>query len=84
MVTVYNYWWYDRERDESIIPAAKRTLERIKEIGGDPIPDTAEWVDEADLDEEGRYNPTAKQLKTLARTSSHRSANISRKRRASE
>ena len=57
-VTVHHFKVYDGRTDEHITPVRKSTVERIKRIAGATIiPDTAEEVDTADLDEDGRYDP---------------------------
>ena len=56
-VTVYSFWHYDIGDDVSYLSPSKRTAEAIKLIGKEPILETAEDVEEAELDSEGRYRP---------------------------
>jgi hypothetical protein len=55
-VTVHKFKVWDISVGDYVVQSTKSTAERIKEIGGDIIPGTAEEVDPADLDDQGRYH----------------------------
>jgi hypothetical protein len=57
MVTVHYFRVYDVVHDRMVTQALKSPAERIKRIGGEIIPGTAEEVEDEDLDEHGRYAP---------------------------
>lgn len=54
-VTVFSFRVWDGLRDDYIYSRRKRTLADIRRLGGFPIRDTAEVVDESELDVHGRY-----------------------------
>jgi hypothetical protein len=54
-VIVYKFRKWDGSRDGYIYSRRKRTLADIRRLGGFPIRDTEEEVDESELDEHGRY-----------------------------
>ena len=56
--TVHNFKIWDHQRGENVVPERKSTTARIKELGGKIVPGTAEEVDEATIDEHGRYDPS--------------------------
>lgn len=56
MVTVHNYRSWDPYREDWFYPPYKCTAERIRERG-EIMPDTAEEVDQSQLDAQGRYLP---------------------------
>lgn len=55
-VTVYNFWHYNGSTDESRLSPTKRTAEAIERMSMKVALDTAEKVDESELDAEGRYH----------------------------
>jgi len=57
MVTVHYFRRWDINADDYLYSRRKRTAEGIKAIGCEIVPGTAEEVDEASLDAEGRYEP---------------------------
>ena len=56
-IKVHHFRVWDQTRGEHIVPKRKSPVARIERIGGEIIPNTAQEVDEADLDQEGRYDP---------------------------
>jgi len=66
-VTVYQFWRYDGATDQSTPSPTKRTAAEIERLGFKLIPETAEEVEESDLDEHGRYDPK-KSAKSAGRT----------------
>jgi hypothetical protein len=56
-VIVYQFRRHDPGTGRVVISACKMTAEAIARIGAEIIPDTAEEIREAGLDEEGRYYP---------------------------
>jgi len=56
-VTVHHFKVYDAASDSWIVPPLKSMTERIQDIRGIIIAGTAEEVDRAALDEQGRYDP---------------------------
>ena len=64
MVTVHHFRVWDALKDEWIYPPLKSPAARIKAVAkGEIIPGTAEEVDEADLDEHGRYDPSLSKVR---------------------
>jgi hypothetical protein len=60
-ITVYHFRVYDPITDSYIRPERKSPEDRIKNVcHGEIIEGTAEEVDEADLDDQGRYAPRPK------------------------
>ena len=60
-VKVYQFKAWDMQRGEWVVARRKSTAARIELIKRvEIIPGTEEEVDEADLDEEGRYDPDRK------------------------
>jgi hypothetical protein len=57
MVTVHHFRVWDIMRGEYLIPSLKSTTQRIQEVKGEIIPETAEEVERSALDKEGRYDP---------------------------
>jgi hypothetical protein len=57
MVTVYHFQVWDQGKGRAFIPRRKSTPQRIKQIGGELIPDTAQEIDPSRLDKFGRYDP---------------------------
>ena len=57
MVTVYHARIKDSSRAEMTVTAHKRTVEAIKALGAELIPETKEEVSEAEIDGQGRYVP---------------------------
>jgi hypothetical protein len=57
MPTVHNFVIWDHFAGRNVRSAYKCTLERIKQIGGETIPDTAEEIEESDLGGDGVYIP---------------------------
>ena len=60
-VIVHHFKIYDPASDSWIVPPRKSTTERIQDIRGIIIPGTGEEVDRAFLDEQGRYDPRARE-----------------------
>ncbi len=56
-VTVYRFRFYDIAEDASRLSPSWRTEAEIRRLGFEPVPATAREVDEADLDEDGRFRP---------------------------
>jgi hypothetical protein len=56
-VTVYDHRVWDRNKGAYEFPPAKRTEDQIKAAGGVVRWETAEEVDETELDADGRYFP---------------------------
>ncbi len=54
-VTVYYFKTYKIIKDEMILPKGMTTLEKIYEIGGFPLMETAKEVDTSSLDPDGFY-----------------------------
>ena len=64
MVTVYSFKWWDSVEDREVIQPFKSTMDRILNVArGEPILETAEEVDESDLDNQGRYDPRKSKAK---------------------
>ena len=62
MLTVHSFKiWVD---GTYTVPPAKRTAAQIKQMGGEIVPGTAEEINKADLDDNGRYDPRKRQGKT--------------------
>ena len=59
MVTVHSFM----PRGSDIIAPTKRTAKQIKQMHGDIVPGTAEEVDAATIDDNGRYIPPGKKAK---------------------
>jgi hypothetical protein len=57
MATVYHFKIWDPATNEYIIGPLKSTPERIQQVGGVIMLDTAEEVAASALDEYGRYDP---------------------------
>ena len=57
MITVHHFTVWDPVGERMITLPLKSPTERIRRIGGTIVPDTAETVNESDLDLHGRYNP---------------------------
>lgn len=55
MVIIHTGRRWDISRGETVI--YKGTAAYLKAIRAEPIPDTAEEVDEADINQQGRFNP---------------------------
>jgi hypothetical protein len=66
-ITVYHHWNYDGKTDESTLSPTKRTAAEIKRMGLKIAPETAEEVDESDLDDQGRYDPKKSEAKNAPR-----------------
>ena len=66
MITVHHFKVWDAQTDEYISPPRKSPAERIKAVGGEIIPGTAESVEEAALDDHGRYDPRQPKASELA------------------
>jgi hypothetical protein len=73
-ITVYHFHYYDGLNDKSLVSKRKLSAESIKAIGKEPMPETAEEVDETALDEYGRYNPRQQQAWTCPEAPEVRSA----------
>jgi addiction module HigA family antidote len=56
-ITVYNFKVWDQIRGEHVITPMKSPADRIEQIGGEILSETAEDVDPSALDKHGRYNP---------------------------
>jgi hypothetical protein len=57
MITVHHFTVWDPVGERTITPPLKSPAERISRIGGTIVADTAENVNESDLDLHGRHNP---------------------------
>ena len=57
MIVVHHMKVWNITNDKWEIPPSKRTAKEITAIGGVIIPETAEEIDPAQLDEHGRYFP---------------------------
>ncbi len=57
MITVYHFQLWDHGKGRIFIPRCKSTAERIKQIGGEFIPETAQEIEPSRLDALGRYDP---------------------------
>jgi hypothetical protein len=57
MPTVYNFRRFEPTLGETVWPPAKRTAEQIKELKGDVLWESAEYVEEKDLGPDGSYVP---------------------------
>jgi hypothetical protein len=57
MLTVHNFSIWDNLAGRRIRSVYKCSFERIKKIGGEVIPNTAEEVDESHVDKDGVYVP---------------------------
>ena len=55
MVTVHRFKVWDIRTGDYVVQPLKSPAERIKQVGGEIIPGTAEEVDPSALDGEGRY-----------------------------
>ena len=56
-IKFYHFWDYDGKTDESTLSPTKRTAADIKRMNRQPILESEEKVDEADLGKYGRYDP---------------------------
>jgi hypothetical protein len=57
MITVHHFTVWDPVGERTITLPLKSPTERIRRIGGTIVPDTAENINESELDLHGRYNP---------------------------
>ena len=58
MVEVYHFKVWNIHKGDWEVPPSKRTVESIVELKGEPIFDTAEEVDPALIDQQGRFFPS--------------------------
>jgi hypothetical protein len=58
-ITVYHFRYYERRTDESLVSERKMSADGINALPrkGQIMPETAEEIDESELDEYGRYDP---------------------------
>lgn len=61
-ITVHHFKVYDFVNDDWIVPPRKSPVDRIEQVHGVIIPNTAETVEEGDLDEQRRYDPRHKKV----------------------
>jgi hypothetical protein len=58
MVRVHHFKVWNIHKGDWEIPPSKRTAESIAELKGQIIPDTAEEIDQMQIDNHGRYFPS--------------------------
>lgn len=59
MKTVYGFTKYHITTDKNVVSKLKATKERIEKIGAVPIEESAQEVEDSEVNSDGEYNPAA-------------------------
>jgi hypothetical protein len=65
MINVYHFKLWDGRRSAFFVPPYKKPADRISDLGGVMLAETAETVELASLDAEQRYDPRPRRQRLL-------------------